>query len=84
MEIVQANSEVPNFVSSIIPRIYRCEAKYLDLAFQTLSFDEYKFLTQSGCVVRLDLEFSEVKDEKNEFVDLEKIMEFLPDVECFR
>uniref|UniRef100_A0A914PK05 Uncharacterized protein n=1 Tax=Panagrolaimus davidi TaxID=227884 RepID=A0A914PK05_9BILA len=65
-----------------LPKFYRCEAKFISLPSNIhLSFDELKSLIGHGSVVKLDIYRSILKDEKNECVALEKIMEFLPNIE---
>uniref|UniRef100_A0AC34G3G2 F-box domain-containing protein n=1 Tax=Panagrolaimus sp. ES5 TaxID=591445 RepID=A0AC34G3G2_9BILA len=69
-----------NFISNIIPRLSKCEAKYLNLCGQNVTFKELKFLIQHGGVLRLSITHGEIKEEKNELVDYVKIMEYLPNV----
>uniref|UniRef100_A0A914PNZ0 Uncharacterized protein n=1 Tax=Panagrolaimus davidi TaxID=227884 RepID=A0A914PNZ0_9BILA len=64
--------------STLLPRIYRCEAKFISLYGQSISFDELKFLIKHGGVVSLDLGRSEIKDEKGDSVCLDQIIQFLP------
>uniref|UniRef100_A0A914Q7Q2 Uncharacterized protein n=1 Tax=Panagrolaimus davidi TaxID=227884 RepID=A0A914Q7Q2_9BILA len=65
-----------------LPKFYRCEAKFISLPSNIhLSFDELKSLIGHGGVVKLDICRCILKDEKNKCVALEKIMEFLPNIE---
>uniref|UniRef100_A0A914PNK6 Uncharacterized protein n=1 Tax=Panagrolaimus davidi TaxID=227884 RepID=A0A914PNK6_9BILA len=66
--------------STLLPRIYRCEAKFISLYDQSISFDELKFLIEHGGIVTLDLGHSEIKDEKGDYVCLEQIIQFLPNI----
>uniref|UniRef100_A0A914P9G0 Uncharacterized protein n=1 Tax=Panagrolaimus davidi TaxID=227884 RepID=A0A914P9G0_9BILA len=67
-----------------LPKFYRCEAKFICLSSVNLSFDELKFLIGHGGVIHLNIYCCILKDEKNEDVALEKIMELLPNVEVLR
>uniref|UniRef100_A0A914QRP5 Uncharacterized protein n=1 Tax=Panagrolaimus davidi TaxID=227884 RepID=A0A914QRP5_9BILA len=65
-----------------LPKFYRCEAKFIRIPSGIhLSFDELKFLIGHGGVVELNIHSCILKDEKNECIALEKIMEFLPNIE---
>uniref|UniRef100_A0AC35GUL7 Uncharacterized protein n=1 Tax=Panagrolaimus sp. PS1159 TaxID=55785 RepID=A0AC35GUL7_9BILA len=69
------------FVSNLIPRLYRCEAKYIHLTDQDLSFKELQFLIEHGGVVDFRSEDCEIVNENGKYIDLEKYMEYLPMVE---
>uniref|UniRef100_A0A914PJG2 Uncharacterized protein n=1 Tax=Panagrolaimus davidi TaxID=227884 RepID=A0A914PJG2_9BILA len=71
-----------SFISSLIPRLSCCEAKYVHLCNQNLSFDELKFFIQHGGVIDLSIG-CEVKDANGDYIDLEKIMAFLPNIQRF-
>uniref|UniRef100_A0AC34FQU1 F-box domain-containing protein n=1 Tax=Panagrolaimus sp. ES5 TaxID=591445 RepID=A0AC34FQU1_9BILA len=77
-------SEGRSFMSSFIPRIYQCDAKFIRFWNQNLSFNELKFLIGSGNVVEMKLKNCEIKDSDANYIDLEKIMEFLPNIEKLR
>uniref|UniRef100_A0AC35GMV6 DUF38 domain-containing protein n=1 Tax=Panagrolaimus sp. PS1159 TaxID=55785 RepID=A0AC35GMV6_9BILA len=69
---------------NFLPKFYRCEAKFIHLPSGIhLSFDELKFLIGHVVpgIIELDIDSCILKDEKNECVALEKIMEFLPNIE---
>uniref|UniRef100_A0A914PL54 Uncharacterized protein n=1 Tax=Panagrolaimus davidi TaxID=227884 RepID=A0A914PL54_9BILA len=71
-----------SFMIGFLPKFYRCEAKFIRIPYAVhLSFDELKFLIGHGGVIKLDIESCILKDEKNECIALEKIMEFLPNIE---
>uniref|UniRef100_A0AC34FTZ4 Uncharacterized protein n=1 Tax=Panagrolaimus sp. ES5 TaxID=591445 RepID=A0AC34FTZ4_9BILA len=70
-----------DYLARIIPRLYQCDAKYITIWNQKLSYDELKFFIGSGNVIDLNLLCMRIKDDKNEWINLEKIMEFLPNVE---
>uniref|UniRef100_A0A914Q917 Uncharacterized protein n=1 Tax=Panagrolaimus davidi TaxID=227884 RepID=A0A914Q917_9BILA len=69
------------FISSLIPHLFRCEAKYLLIFNQSLSFDEVKFLIAHGNVVEFHLPKSKILDENGQYVHLEEIMKYLPNIE---
>uniref|UniRef100_A0AC35F715 Uncharacterized protein n=1 Tax=Panagrolaimus sp. PS1159 TaxID=55785 RepID=A0AC35F715_9BILA len=68
------------FISTLLSRIYRCEAKCITIYGQNISFEELKFLIKHGGVVHLDLNTSEIKNEKGDFVCLDQIIKFLPNI----
>uniref|UniRef100_A0A914QSC2 Uncharacterized protein n=1 Tax=Panagrolaimus davidi TaxID=227884 RepID=A0A914QSC2_9BILA len=67
-----------DYLSRIILRLHRCDAKYIEIWKQKLSFNELKFLIGSGNVIDLRLQGTRIMDDQNEWIYLEKIMEFLP------
>uniref|UniRef100_A0A914PKG7 F-box domain-containing protein n=1 Tax=Panagrolaimus davidi TaxID=227884 RepID=A0A914PKG7_9BILA len=71
-----------SFISSLIPRLSCCEAKYIEIYGQPLSFDELKFLIQHGGVIDLNMR-CEMKDANGDYIDVEKIMAFLPNIQGF-
>uniref|UniRef100_A0AC35F5M0 Uncharacterized protein n=1 Tax=Panagrolaimus sp. PS1159 TaxID=55785 RepID=A0AC35F5M0_9BILA len=81
IDIENLNPHKSNFISSIIPFLYRCEAKHISLEKQNLTFNELKFLIQHGNVVDLRINDCEIKDEKDEYIVLEDIIKCLPNVE---
>uniref|UniRef100_A0A914PDJ9 F-box domain-containing protein n=1 Tax=Panagrolaimus davidi TaxID=227884 RepID=A0A914PDJ9_9BILA len=72
------------FMSKLIPRLFRCEAKYIYIADQELSFNELEFLIDHGEVVDLDIEYSDIRNENNGFVELEKIMALLTNIKWLK
>uniref|UniRef100_A0AC35GN49 Uncharacterized protein n=1 Tax=Panagrolaimus sp. PS1159 TaxID=55785 RepID=A0AC35GN49_9BILA len=78
---LSANDPERLFISSLIPHLFRCEAKYLSIVDQSLSFDEVKFLISHGNVVEFCLPDSTILDECGQYVHLEEIMKYLPNVE---
>uniref|UniRef100_A0A914QHV3 Uncharacterized protein n=1 Tax=Panagrolaimus davidi TaxID=227884 RepID=A0A914QHV3_9BILA len=81
IDIENLNPHKSNFMSSIIPLLYRCEAKHISLEEQNLTFNELKFLIQHGNVVDLRINGCEIKDEKDEYIVLEDIIKYLQNVE---
>uniref|UniRef100_A0AC34GDC9 Uncharacterized protein n=1 Tax=Panagrolaimus sp. ES5 TaxID=591445 RepID=A0AC34GDC9_9BILA len=79
------------YTAEIIPRLYRCEAKHIELNKQNLNFQELKFFIEHGGVVSLDIhgwnnagKTYEIKDENDETVDLERVTQYLPNIESFK
>uniref|UniRef100_A0AC35FF79 DUF38 domain-containing protein n=1 Tax=Panagrolaimus sp. PS1159 TaxID=55785 RepID=A0AC35FF79_9BILA len=65
---------------AVIPNLSRCDAKYIFISCQNLSFNEIKFLIGHGNVI--DFCFGgAIKDANNKLVELENIMQYLPNVE---
>ena len=82
--LVQRRTGV-NFLSSIIPRLCKCTAKYINIKQQNLSFEEFKFLIESGNVIRLKLWGNKITFGKaHDQISLEMITEFLPNIEDLR
>uniref|UniRef100_A0A914QNP2 Uncharacterized protein n=1 Tax=Panagrolaimus davidi TaxID=227884 RepID=A0A914QNP2_9BILA len=75
---------VPDFMSKLIPRLFRCDAKYIYIADQELSFIELEFLIGHGEVVHLNIEYSDIRNENNGFVELEKIMALLTNIKWLK
>jgi hypothetical protein len=73
-----------SFMSSIIPKLSRCDAKYIYFHNQNLSFNELKFLIHHGKVIELKLKNCKIKDVNDELVDVEKIMAYLPNITKIR
>uniref|UniRef100_A0A914YAK4 Uncharacterized protein n=1 Tax=Panagrolaimus superbus TaxID=310955 RepID=A0A914YAK4_9BILA len=69
------------FISNVIPHLYRCEAKFIILKHQNLSFNDLKFLIQHGGVIDLQVDKCQIKDENGEEVLLEEILKYLPNIE---
>uniref|UniRef100_A0A914QA01 Uncharacterized protein n=1 Tax=Panagrolaimus davidi TaxID=227884 RepID=A0A914QA01_9BILA len=74
----------PNCVSSIIPQIYRCDAIFLHLYGQILSYNEFLFLSKNVEVLHLDFSGTHenkngtiVKNEDSTIVPLEKLVKTL-------
>uniref|UniRef100_A0A914P9S7 Uncharacterized protein n=1 Tax=Panagrolaimus davidi TaxID=227884 RepID=A0A914P9S7_9BILA len=79
LHLLEANT---SFISSLISRLYFCKAKYIKIRYQQLSFDELKFFIQHGGVINLDIN-CKIKDADGDYIDLEKIMTCLPNIQFF-
>ena len=68
--------------SSFIPRIYRCDLRYLSLGYQTVSIGEFVKFTSSGTLESLDLYRTTVKNGDGTIVPIEKLIELLPNLQA--
>uniref|UniRef100_A0A914Y245 Uncharacterized protein n=1 Tax=Panagrolaimus superbus TaxID=310955 RepID=A0A914Y245_9BILA len=73
-EILSKNS----IVSSIIPKIYQCDAKHLSLHDQNISLNEFMFLCSS--VKNLRLNEVTIKNEDGTEVSFDKLIKQLPQI----
>uniref|UniRef100_A0A914PVU4 Uncharacterized protein n=1 Tax=Panagrolaimus davidi TaxID=227884 RepID=A0A914PVU4_9BILA len=71
-----------HLVSSLIPKLYKCDAKRLDLGDQIITFDELMFLASNA--EEIDLDGVVVKYEDGSLVPLEKVVEALPKIKTIR
>uniref|UniRef100_A0A914Z283 Ycf80 n=1 Tax=Panagrolaimus superbus TaxID=310955 RepID=A0A914Z283_9BILA len=77
------NENQAYFISSIIPRIFQCDAKYIKIGYQKLTFNELKFFIGSGNVEVLELFDTKIANEKAENVPLEEVMKLVPNIRHF-
>ena len=79
-------NNIPNesLVSSIIPKIYRCDLTLLVLSSQMITFADFKFLVSSGFLEVLFLEQTVVKNNDGTIVPIEKLVENLPNLRDFQ
>uniref|UniRef100_A0AC35EUT2 Uncharacterized protein n=1 Tax=Panagrolaimus sp. PS1159 TaxID=55785 RepID=A0AC35EUT2_9BILA len=68
------------FMANLIPRLSHCHAKYIDMWYQNLSFFELKFLIEHGGVFELQMPNCELRDSNNDYVALEEITKYLPNI----
>uniref|UniRef100_A0AC34FFZ4 Uncharacterized protein n=1 Tax=Panagrolaimus sp. ES5 TaxID=591445 RepID=A0AC34FFZ4_9BILA len=78
------NSGATTFLSSLIPKVYKCDLCSIEIWCQTLTFDEYQFLTSSGKCERLTLAFCDIKNDDGTYVAFEKLFENVPKLVDFR
>uniref|UniRef100_A0AC35GDC0 Uncharacterized protein n=1 Tax=Panagrolaimus sp. PS1159 TaxID=55785 RepID=A0AC35GDC0_9BILA len=69
------------FMANLIPRLSQCHVKYINLWNQNLSFSELEFLIGHGGVVEIYVLDCQIKDGNNDYVHLEEITKFLPNIE---
>uniref|UniRef100_A0A914PDB1 Uncharacterized protein n=1 Tax=Panagrolaimus davidi TaxID=227884 RepID=A0A914PDB1_9BILA len=69
-------------VSSLIPKLYKCDAKRLDLLNQIITFDELLFLASNA--EEIDFDEVVVKYENGSVVPLEKVVEVLPKIKTIK
>uniref|UniRef100_A0A914PWG2 Uncharacterized protein n=1 Tax=Panagrolaimus davidi TaxID=227884 RepID=A0A914PWG2_9BILA len=69
------------FLSNLIPRLFRCEAKHIILSNQTLLFSELEFLIQHGGVITLDIFSSVIRDKNDEMFAFEELTKYLSNIQ---
>ena len=70
-------------LSSLIPRIYRCDLTSLQLFYQSLTFDEFKKLKSSESLKSLKFYKTIVKNDDGSIVPIEKLIQLLPKLQTF-
>uniref|UniRef100_A0A914QB54 Uncharacterized protein n=1 Tax=Panagrolaimus davidi TaxID=227884 RepID=A0A914QB54_9BILA len=81
IEIYQNQNEQSR-IPSLIPKLYQCENKHLNLSYGNILFKDFKFLA-SKCDY-IWLYDSTVINENDSIVSLEKIIEILPNINDFK
>uniref|UniRef100_A0AC35ERQ9 Uncharacterized protein n=1 Tax=Panagrolaimus sp. PS1159 TaxID=55785 RepID=A0AC35ERQ9_9BILA len=74
---ITAETKDPNILTSIIPKLFRCDVRVLHLLKQVISYHDLPFLTSSAKVVIFDQVV--VKHEDGSNVDVQKIVEIASD-----
>lgn len=69
-----------NPISSLLSKIAVYDFNHLSLCNQIISFKEFKFLNAGGKVIELYLSNIIVKDENDEKIPLEDIIEVIPNI----
>uniref|UniRef100_A0AC35G567 DUF38 domain-containing protein n=1 Tax=Panagrolaimus sp. PS1159 TaxID=55785 RepID=A0AC35G567_9BILA len=73
----------PTLASSFLQNVIYCDIKWLSLTEQIITWKEFLLLTSSKGVKYCDFDMIEIKDDKNEAVLFEKILEQLPSLKWF-
>ena len=60
-------------ISKLLPRIYRCDLKHLNLENDSLSYKEFCFLTSSKMVETLKLRYMVIKHDNGSMVEFDDI-----------
>uniref|UniRef100_A0AC34FCI4 F-box domain-containing protein n=1 Tax=Panagrolaimus sp. ES5 TaxID=591445 RepID=A0AC34FCI4_9BILA len=68
----------------VIPQLSQCDAKYVKIGYQKLTFKELKFLIGSGNVEVLELFDTKIIGDNNEDVPLEDIIKWVPRIRQFQ
>uniref|UniRef100_A0AC34GX40 Uncharacterized protein n=1 Tax=Panagrolaimus sp. ES5 TaxID=591445 RepID=A0AC34GX40_9BILA len=76
-------TNAPTSLSSIIPKICKCDLRLIEIWRHTLTFNEYQFLTSSGKCESITLAFCDIKNDDGTYVAFEKLFENIPKVEDF-
>uniref|UniRef100_A0A914YMK8 Uncharacterized protein n=1 Tax=Panagrolaimus superbus TaxID=310955 RepID=A0A914YMK8_9BILA len=71
------------FLSSMIPKIEKCNLRSLNIFRQRLTFDEYLFLTSSGDLKHLELSFCTISHSDGTLVTFDQLFINCPELECF-
>uniref|UniRef100_A0AC34FUH7 Uncharacterized protein n=1 Tax=Panagrolaimus sp. ES5 TaxID=591445 RepID=A0AC34FUH7_9BILA len=77
---VSLSPEFPHELSSLIPKIQKCDLRVLQLDNQNLSWDEYQFLTTSGTIEWLDFGKFSVKYSDDKVVAFDKLLKNFKDM----
>ena len=72
------NQQNQFLASALMLKIYRCDLIRFNLAFQSLTFNEFQKCTSSGCLESLYLYKTTVKNDDGTMVPIEKLIELLP------
>ena len=76
--------EKADVLSKFIPKIAKCELRYLMIVRQNLCLEEYMFLVKAGKIKRIYLNYTTVKINDCELASLEALMEPLPRAEVLK
>ena len=75
-------SERNTTLSSMIPHLFRCDAKIIEIRNQIFTFAEFRFLVESGNVSVLELNSGcSIVTPGKDVILLENILKFLPNIE---
>uniref|UniRef100_A0AC34G1Y4 Uncharacterized protein n=1 Tax=Panagrolaimus sp. ES5 TaxID=591445 RepID=A0AC34G1Y4_9BILA len=81
---INYESNNSRLLSNIISRFYQCDAKYITISDQNLSFEELQFLIGHGNVIKLDCQNVKIEYSENQPVILEDIMALLPNIKILQ
>uniref|UniRef100_A0A914PHP5 Uncharacterized protein n=1 Tax=Panagrolaimus davidi TaxID=227884 RepID=A0A914PHP5_9BILA len=76
------NSRCSDLLSSFIPKIHICEAKYIEISFQNLTFDEFKFLAKNAVELNMR-EVSIINSDNGERVTIENLLSAVLNIQFF-
>jgi hypothetical protein len=68
----------PLALSSIIPKLYRCDASFLNIYGQNLTMNELKFLIGHGNVIEMEFTEVNISDENGKPVLIENVLQMTP------
>ena len=77
VETVASRSDV----GSLLEKVYSCELRNLTMANQTMSWEDYQKLTNSGGITRFRFENVSIRESDGTMVPLERILERIPNVQ---
>uniref|UniRef100_A0A914QYR9 DUF38 domain-containing protein n=1 Tax=Panagrolaimus davidi TaxID=227884 RepID=A0A914QYR9_9BILA len=81
IKVAKTKQHDKTFMANLIPRLSQCHAKYIHLDYQNLTSNELEFLIGHGGVVEINVTGCQIKDGNNDYVHLEEITKFLPNIE---
>uniref|UniRef100_A0AC34FGG4 Uncharacterized protein n=1 Tax=Panagrolaimus sp. ES5 TaxID=591445 RepID=A0AC34FGG4_9BILA len=77
---INANKTI---VSSLIPKLFKCHVKIISIFCQSISWNDYKFLTSSGTFESLDFDWCSIKYPDGTDVTMDKLLENVQYLEKF-
>uniref|UniRef100_A0A914Z4J2 DUF38 domain-containing protein n=1 Tax=Panagrolaimus superbus TaxID=310955 RepID=A0A914Z4J2_9BILA len=80
---LHCETPIRNVMKNIIPFIFRCCAKYIQIHCQDLLFKEFKVLFEEGNVEKLNLSVNNIINSNGEKINLEDILELTPKLKYF-
>ena len=76
-------SKKRDFLTSIIPKIYKCDIQFLILYYQHISVKDFLFLSASKRIVKLKLHRAVIEDDDGEIITFYTIMKNIPNGKKF-
>uniref|UniRef100_A0AC34F2P3 Uncharacterized protein n=1 Tax=Panagrolaimus sp. ES5 TaxID=591445 RepID=A0AC34F2P3_9BILA len=70
-------------MSSLIPKIYKCDLRWIIISAKNFTIKEYQFLTSSGVCKTVALYFCDIKNDDGTSVAFEKLFENIQKIEDF-
>uniref|UniRef100_A0AC34G1X3 Uncharacterized protein n=1 Tax=Panagrolaimus sp. ES5 TaxID=591445 RepID=A0AC34G1X3_9BILA len=75
--------ESPNLVTRFITKIAVCDIKYLTLADQQFSFNDFLFLTSANLITHISLYNTVINDDNGDPIFIDSILKCLPNLTAF-
>uniref|UniRef100_A0AC34G0X1 DUF38 domain-containing protein n=1 Tax=Panagrolaimus sp. ES5 TaxID=591445 RepID=A0AC34G0X1_9BILA len=73
-------NRITNILSSFIPKIYRCEAKFLEFNDEKLTVKDFEVFTEMGCVEEIIFSCVKIICDDGSFLAFEDIMKRLQNI----
>uniref|UniRef100_A0AC34G4Z0 Uncharacterized protein n=1 Tax=Panagrolaimus sp. ES5 TaxID=591445 RepID=A0AC34G4Z0_9BILA len=74
----------PDDVTTVLPKIFKCDLRFLNLYFQDLKFEEYQILTSSGTIKEMNLYFVHIVQSNGIRASADKLLDNLYNLEVFK